>query len=64
MADSIETGGSVAAHVERLIYFLEFKVLMAVTRRQRDHFANISSGSTLDWVTTFAIQISEWKREH
>lgn len=36
---------------------------MAVTRRQREDFATISSAPTPEPVTTFAVQIVEWKRE-
>lgn len=36
---------------------------MAVTRRQREDFANMSSAPTPEPVTTFAVQIIGWKRE-
>ncbi|RVM30120.1 capsular polysaccharide export protein, LipB/KpsS family [Sinorhizobium meliloti] len=36
---------------------------MAIARRQRDNFGSISSAPTLEPVTTFAVQIAEWKRE-
>ncbi|RVK62336.1 capsular polysaccharide biosynthesis protein [Sinorhizobium meliloti] len=36
---------------------------MAVTRRQSEVFASLSSAPTPERVTTFAVQITEWKRE-